>query len=284
MNLLALLICIAVQKFIGFGTQWHKQHFCHHYLHWMREKFIKSEHISGYLVLAILILPIVIVTFLVSCFLYSFLFGLFGFLFSLAILFYTLGDGNFEEQLTDYFAACERDDLPAAKQHAAAFIDHVEVNDFPSLNRSVTCALLRKSLTQYFSIVFWFVLLGPVGAVLYYSVAVLMQLSRDSSGPFSRFSIQTMQVQGVLDWVPVRLLGLSYALVGHFGAGFSHGWTNILAGIDRCQEFIVSIGFASLEVDAEDSSKSNTQENYATLAMIHRALVVWVVIIALLLI
>lgn len=284
MSLLAILICIAVQKFIGFGTSWHQLRICHHYFSWMRDKLVKPGVMPSYVAIAALIVPTLVVTALISCFLYSFLFGIFGLLFSLAVLFYTLGDGNLEQQLTEYYAASERGDFKAANEYAKDFIGDVEVTDFPSLSRAVTCALLRKSLTKYFAILFWFVMLGPLGAVLYYGITIINQMSQDKDGRFEELGVAIAQIQGVLDWVPVRLLGLSYALVGHFGAGFTHGWKNILSGIDRCQEFIVNIGFASLEIDPEDNSKSSIKENRSTLAMMHRALVVWVVAIALLMI
>ncbi len=284
MSLLAILICIAVQKFIGFGTSWHKLQLCHHYFTWLRAKLIKPGVMPAYVAIVALLLPILIITALLGCFLYSFLFGIFGLLFSLVILFYTLGDGNLEGQLIEYYAASESGDFKAATEHAKPFIGNAEVTDFATLSRAVTCALLRKSLTKYFAILFWFVILGPLGAVLYYSVAVLNQMSQDKAGHFEELNTAISQIQGVLDWVPVRILGLSYALVGHFGAGFTHGWKNILSGIDRCQEFVVNIGFASLEINPKDSSKSSIKENRETLSMMHRALIVWVVAIALLMI
>lgn len=66
-------------------------------------------------------------------------------------------------------------------------------------------------------VIFWFIVLGPAGAVLYRLSQLLGQkwggLDQSDFGEFGRFSIQVFDL---LDWVPLRLSAISFAVVGDF--------------------------------------------------------------------
>jgi len=85
---------------------------------------------------------------------------------------------------------------------------------------------LVDAYRQVFAVIFWFVILpGPVGAVFYRAVALLAEewgpaapgveptplaQARDEFGRPARTLL------GWLDWIPVRLTALSFAIVGDF--------------------------------------------------------------------
>ncbi|EKD45010.1 MAG: hypothetical protein ACD_70C00115G0001, partial [uncultured bacterium] len=79
---------------------------------------------------------------------------------------------------------------------------------------------------------------------------------------------------GVLDWVPIRILGLTFALAGNFGAVFKPWLTLLPKGISTDQKSVVELGRAAL---TGESSVSLQQ----VVALIIRVLVVWLVIIML---
>lgn len=68
-----------------------------------------------------------------------------------------------------------------------------------------------------FGVIAWLVVLGPAGAVLYRLSQLLSQkwgsLDEHEFGEFGKFSAQ---VFGLLDWVPLRLTAISFAIVGDF--------------------------------------------------------------------
>lgn len=93
--------------------------------------------------------------------------------------------------------------------------------------------LLRNGLTRLFGVLFWFVLLGPFGAVLYF----LSQLARGRWEGQSDFITPVERVVHLLDWLPARTLGISFAVVGNFEAAMKswHGqafqWLNTNEGV-----------------------------------------------------
>lgn len=78
--------------------------------------------------------------------------------------------------------------------------------------------VLMSSFERLFAVLFWYLVTGPVGAVVYYSLVQLRALALaegdwDTQGWPSRLLF-------LLEWVPARLLGLTFSLAGDFEAGF----------------------------------------------------------------
>ena len=81
-----------------------------------------------------------------------------------------------------------------------------------SIEQTLSCA--HKNL---FGVITWFVVLGPAGAVLYRLSQMLSQkwgdLDQRDFGEFGQFATQAF---GLMDWVPLRLSAISFAVVGDF--------------------------------------------------------------------
>ncbi len=80
------------------------------------------------------------------------------------------------------------------------------------IEQTLSCA--HKNLL---GIIAWFVVLGPAGAVLYRLSQLLSQkwggLDQRDFGEFGKFSAQVFDL---MDWVPLRLSAISFAVVGDF--------------------------------------------------------------------
>lgn len=80
------------------------------------------------------------------------------------------------------------------------------------IEQTLTCA--HKNL---FGVIIWFVVLGPAGAVLYRLSQLLSQkwggLDQRDFGEFGQFSARAFDL---MDWAPLRLSAISFAVVGDF--------------------------------------------------------------------
>jgi cobalamin biosynthesis protein CobD/CbiB len=80
------------------------------------------------------------------------------------------------------------------------------------IEQTLGCA--HKNL---FGVIAWFVVLGPAGAVLYRLSQLLSQkwggLDQRDFGEFGQFSARAFDL---MDWVPLRLSAISFAVVGDF--------------------------------------------------------------------
>ena len=138
------------------------------------------------------------------------LFGLPAFLFAVFMLFYAWGPRDLDH---DVDAVADAVDAETRRVAAARlFPERAE----PSLEAGeLVGAVFRCALWRWFGVLFWFLLLGPVGALLYRLVALCVQgeaRKRLPEGPARAASA----VLAVLDWPVAQLMTLAMALVGNF--------------------------------------------------------------------
>ncbi len=129
---------------------------------------------------------------------------------------------------------------------------------------------LPNSLADYptiFSVLFYYLILGPVGALVY---VMLDCLNIAEAG----------KVRNILDWIPGRLVGLSYALVGHFAHGFAYWRKHAMSELNYAREFASKSGMAALELGNANATIAEISENTATSELVSNALILWIAVIA----
>jgi len=135
-------------------------------------------------------------------------------LFSLVVLLYCFGPREFENDLEAILNAPDPVQREAAAQ-ALADEDHAIGWNAPELGVAMAYAALRRR----FSVLLWFFLLGPVGAVLY---RLAQTLGRDDSLTLDTESHTAARyLANALDWLPAQLLTFTLAVVGHWEAVIS---------------------------------------------------------------
>jgi AmpE protein len=98
-------------------------------------------------------------------------------------------------------------------QQAAALIAErdwsIGVDDVDQLGRAVRARVMLEALRGYFVPAFWYVLLGPIAALGY-------RLTWLVAGRQQEGSAAAGEAVQALDWLPLRLLGVSLAVVGRY--------------------------------------------------------------------
>jgi AmpE protein len=130
----------------------------------------------------------------------------------LLALLYSLGRGDLRSTLGPFRDAWRRED-PQAALHVAERDLGLGAETPEQLLHKVQGRLLLDGLQGFFAVIFWYCLLGPVAALAYRLLALAAERSQHSgvAGLAGR-------VQHAFDWLPVRLLAASFALVGNFVA------------------------------------------------------------------
>lgn len=140
------------------------------------------------------------------------LWGLVALLFAITILVYSLGRGELATQADRYLEAWREGDWQAAWRHARQFVslENLDETDSPADLHAHACrAVVYQGFERLFAVVFWFMLLGPGGALLYR----LASLGGRAGQPSARMDAQILYL---LEWLPSRALGLTFALAGNF--------------------------------------------------------------------
>lgn len=170
----------------------------------------------------------------------------------------------------DFTAAWERGDEAAAvlvaEQQLGVVGDQAE-----ALLTQVRGRIAAVTLQDYFVPAFWYLLLGPLGALAYR----LLELTRQQWGHSASHPAGILI--HALEWIPARLVALSFALVGQFDStlrtlrSMAAEW-ELSAG-----ELTARCASAAVVADSEGLTVSVLQNTYQLLV---RAILVWAVIIA----
>jgi len=132
-------------------------------------------------------------------------------LFALVVLLYSLGPHAFEADLEAILRAPDDVHREAAAQALTSEGETVRW-DAAALGEAVAYAALRRR----FGVLFWFFLLGPVGALAY---RLAQTLGHDRSIDMDDASATSATcLANALDWLPAQLLTLTLAVVGHWEA------------------------------------------------------------------
>jgi adenosylcobinamide-phosphate synthase len=153
---------------------------------------------------------------------------LLAFLWNIAIVYFTLGFRQFSHYFTDIHLALNNDDVPRAREILQQWtgLDTVDMPVSEIVRHTLIHAVIA-SHRHVFGVFFWFLVpIGPAGAVFYrvaqYLAHAWTEPAAERSGPFAGFARQAFFV---IDWVPVRLTALGFAIVGNFEDAV-YAWRN----------------------------------------------------------
>lgn len=105
--------------------------------------------------------------------------------------------------------------------------DAPEKNE-PAIARATVEAVLKQGNALVVSPVFWFLLLGPAGAVLQRLSCILDMLWGHRYDRFAEFGWAAARFDDLMGWIPARITALSYALMGSFEDAL-HCWRQRMA-------------------------------------------------------
>lgn len=129
----------------------------------------------------------------------------------------------------------------------------------PDLNeatiaRATVEGVLRQGNSLVVSPIFWFIILGPFGAVLQRLSSILDMLWGHRYERFAEFGWAAARFDDLLGWVPARITALSYALMGSFEDAL-HCWRKRM-GVwsDINSGPLLASGFGAMHMQTYDSA------------------------------
>ncbi|HHJ34867.1 MAG TPA: regulatory signaling modulator protein AmpE [Gammaproteobacteria bacterium] len=221
----------------------------------------------------ILALPILLLL-SIQIFLYNFLFNLPGFIFGIVVFIYCLGPACLSSDIEAYIHARTLGDDDEALHYAGTITNSAASTSPDQQTSDVTRAILSIANERIFSVIFWFVILGPFGAMLY---RLISQLSKQADyqelAEFSEF------IHSFMAWIPARMLAAGYALTGNFDGAY-HAYKDRTVNTDFSHsndEVLVATGLGAMRnLEAENELAGI----YAAQALVMRAVIVWIGILA----
>lgn len=235
MTFLITLIALLIERFFDWShiRQWK---WFLGYQRWLQTTLIAKWPM--YVVLLIEVLPLLIVVGVLNCILSNFLYGVLKLIFGLLVLMYCFGPAN-------------------------SWAEHANDDNVDTTGAAWIAELFPKIHARVFAVVFWFVIVGPVGCVFY---RVL---------DFLKMQPRALQVKEMLDWLPARLFTFLFALGGHFTRVFSCWKKKGIGGLASSDALLSECGIAAMDIPNENSLAKKE-----ILALVDRVLIIGLVLLA----
>lgn len=298
MNLIALLIGLAVERL---ATQlFHLRR-----LRWLDRiidaGFRQAQRLETWpalipvvLLAALLVLPVAAVTLSLGDALAGFPY----LILAVFVLFFSLGPKDLGEDVDEYCKALEDDDEERLQQTAKAIVEGDVPEDALTRIHTVEAAVCVQANNRLFAVVFWFVLLGPLGAWSYRVTDLIRRRAvfsatrddgeaDDESGSATLFRDAASSLHGWLAWFPARLTAIGYAAAGHFDAALG-AWRAPTEQQDATlseynENLLARVGVSALALgddDDEDLKQRGIRGATAAKELVVRLLLIWAVVIA----
>lgn len=266
---------------------WHAR-----WLRWLDARFHEGSFWRGRWGFVVSLLPALLLVLVLQVALHEPLMGLGGMLLAIVVLFYSWGPRDLDH---DVDAIVEASD-PAARRAAAARLwpDPGQASlEAPAL----VTAVFHGARRRWFGVLFWFLLLGPFGALLYRLVALETEGEHSALLPLGTLA-GARALRAVLDWPVSQLMTLSMALAGDFDTVLAAWKERGGSGFNLDADFLGAAGRASVRAEVAEEVRDYVEEGVAgpelalqmgelpelrdAMSLAWRILLLWLAVVALL--
>src|SRR3990172_13314249 len=187
------------------------------YVNTIAQNFNAGQYRHGVISWLLAVVPVALATLIVYWLLHR-VSGVLALAWNIAVLYLALGFRQFSHFYTDVATALRGNDLARAREVLSLWRGDPahELMCGEAARVAIELGLMR-SHRHVFGVMAWFVLLGPAGAIAYRRAALLNDrwgAARDAeTAAFGAFAARALEV---IDWLPVRLTALGFAVVGDF--------------------------------------------------------------------
>ncbi len=298
MTLIALLIGLIIERLATQIFHWRRMRWLDRIIDRgfvLANRFANWPSLIPVLLIAIvLVLPVAAI----SIALVDRLFGFPHLLLAVVVLFFSLGPNDIGEDVNEYCKALEDGDDERIDQTAKALAESDVPSDAMERIHCVEAAVCVQANNRLFAVIFWFVLLGPLGlgplGAWAYRVTDLVRRRAvfragredEDSGVSDRVRDAAVMLHAWLAWIPARLTAIGYAVAGHWVEALA-AWRSpgdVSGTISESSENLLArVGVAALALqDDADENLNERGVRGATEAnsLVFRLLVIWAVIIA----
>ena len=205
---LIVLTALALDAMLGEARRWHPLVGFGWLAHAVEHRLYQQSRGAGVLALCVVVLPFV----LLAVWLQS---TAFSPLFTAALLYLAIGWKSLSEHSLPIAEALETDDISGARTQLARIVSRdTAAIDEQGISRATVESVLENGCDAVFGAVFWALLLGAPGVVLYRLVNTLDAMWGYKNERYLQFGWAAARLDDVLNFVPARLTALSYALAG----------------------------------------------------------------------
>lgn len=258
MTLITVLIGLVLERFVGYLDDFRQLGWFRQYGEWLQARL--GSLADGAPGVALILIGPALVIWGVSELFDDALFGLLELIFGVAVLLYCLGPRDLRQDVESYTEALESGDEARIERATARLAGGPLPEEPVARLRAVVEGVFIEANSRLLAVVFWFVILGPLGAVIYRLSHALAQQAAADSGLLRA----AMHWLGLLDWVPARLVALFYGLTGHFDDTLAVLRRHLVGPLDALpatnRALLAEAGLAGLQFDELASEELDAEQ------------------------
>ena len=281
MNLIMLLIALGVEARLGNFDRYRNLVWFERYGNWLEARLGAHGFWNGATGLLItLFFPLVLLGILI--YLAGEVHFVLGFLVSFPILIYSFGPA-LNSLVNRYTDALSGNDADKSRE----ILDQIlygDVTDGQIDQGRVISSIMLRAHEYLFAVIFWFLLLGAIGALMY---CLVVNLADKHEKIDSAYAGAVRDLHNILMWPSARLLALGFALGGSLVSALE-SWRTVFGNtLDVSREVITVSGFGALHYDPENEEETEADNEVfitrlkETQALITRTLIVWLIVMGL---
>ncbi|MCL7461246.1 regulatory signaling modulator protein AmpE [Pseudomonas sp. NW5] len=243
MSFLVMLLALLLERFTALHGRIQQDALLQRFLEWLIQARVLKGH--AWLALLAALLALLLPVALLLQILAPLAYGVLLVPAHVLILLWSFGRGTPLADLAALRARWLREDDQAASLHAEQTLG-LRADSAPALLQQVQGYLLWQSYQGWFAVIFYYALLGPLGALGYRLVAVLGEQPAGTPG-----QEPAVRLRHLLDALPVRLLLLALALAGNFVTAGALLRRHLLDGKISAPQLLAEGGRAAAELPAQ---------------------------------
>lgn len=278
MTLIAILLALGVEYLLGSLDEYRRFAWFQDFIERVRNRFAEYAWADGPVGVIIAFAPILIVV-AMAWWVAAGLLWILGFLFVVAVLVYSIGPKDLEEDASGYLDASDRGDHEGAAWYAGEMLGDEAVGTPEQVAARMYNGVLVQAHERLLGVLIWFVILGPIGAVLFRLGCEARRWFAETEGGFGK---SVHDLYRILIWPSARVVALGYALAGSFVGAVSRWGSMAEFWKGDSEGLLVASGAGALNHDVTPASEtSGVTRVRDALALSKRTLVVGIVVLAL---
>ena len=227
----------------------------------IEQRFNGGTRSQGLSAVFIAVVPMIVAVFLADLILGEIFWGL-KFIFDVVVVYLCVDLYRLGSAAQAVSAALDSGDIveAAAQLRELTGKDVAEHTD-AAVARATVEAVLKQANSLVIAPLFWFVVLGPVGAVLQRMASALDRQWGHRSARFAEFGWAAARLDDLLGWIPARITAISYAIMGSFEDAL-HCWRR-QAGMwsDINSGPLLASGFGAMHLESCEDPEEDAYGN-----------------------
>lgn len=268
------------------------------YVNRIGHNFNAGQYRDGVISWLLAVVPVVLVTLVVYVVTRE-VNGLLALAWNVAVLYLALGFRQFSHFYNDVMVALRAGELARAREILTVWRGEA-ARELPAgevARVAIELGLIR-SHRHVFGVMAWFIVLGPVGAILYRLAALLAdRWGNPQNADAGAFGVFARRAFEVIDWLPVRLTAFSFAMTGDFTGSIECWREQAATWRSRAHGILLAAAAGALGVklggvlhedggiayrpQLGDGDDADVDYMEAAVGLIWRALVLWLFLILL---